>query len=80
MFRYTAYLLRVWRDEEPGARWVAHLEYLDGGTKRRFEDPEALLRHLAAAVSATAETTQVAEDTVTPPAPPAGLSRPAPSS
>jgi hypothetical protein len=80
MFRYTAYLLRVWRDEEPGARWVARLEYLEDGAKRRFEDPEALLRHLAAAVSATAETTQAADETATPPAPLADTSWPAPSS
>ncbi len=48
MIHYTAYLLRVWRDDrKPGGRWVGRLEHLDDATRLQFEDPRALLTHLA---------------------------------
>ena len=54
MVRYDTYLLRIWcRENDLRAQWVADLEQLEGGTRRRFGDPRALLAYLNAEIGET---------------------------
>jgi hypothetical protein len=52
---HERYLLQIWSSRAlAGRQWVARVDRLSDGERRRFTDPEVLLRHMRALVQAEA--------------------------